>query len=386
MKCRRAFDADLTAVVRGEASDADFTAHAATCPDCAAELRVWTELDALLRAGAPSADADGDHPEPETLAAYVDAPATLVAAARTTVERHLASCPVCADEVGSLRRFDATRFAAARVDVATPEARAPRSRIARVLWHPAFAYALVTVLLVPLVRELLPRLPDESRVVDSRRELAAPAAKPAAPLARQPESLDLPLSAPAIEKQKAPEEDHAPADERGRSVEHHRDRLARAPGTAGHVDEADDAHDADDAEGAPSLHDLGGAFGPPSEAAAPRQAATEPEAVVIDVSPRARAVVSSVVTDRPVRLRITPPADFSAGPLDVRVRAHAGAREIATRVTDRADAIVVEIPPRWLAPGDYDVTLSPAVPGGARAESAVATLGFTVRASTAADR
>ena len=61
MKCRRAFEADLLAVVRAEGGDAEFLAHYPTCPDCAAEVRVWGELDGMLRTGASPADA---HPEP----------------------------------------------------------------------------------------------------------------------------------------------------------------------------------------------------------------------------------------------------------------------------------------------------------------------------------
>jgi hypothetical protein len=366
-------------VIRGEASDADFAAHAATCADCAAEVRVWTELDALLRAGAPAAD--GDHPEPETLAAFVDAPTTLAAASREAVERHLASCRVCADEVGTLRRFDPTRLAMPAADVATPIARTSRGALARVLWHPAFAYALVAALLVPLLRDQMPRMSEQTRAVDARRELTAPA-RPAAPVAREPEAVS-PPAAPALPKQKAPAQERAAADERlAQNAERRRDQAPRAPEAAGGVE-------ADDMEGAPSLHDLAGVVRPP--AAVPGTAfapAAQPATAVIELRPNAPTVVSSAAGERAVRLRITPPADLPSGPLDVRVRARVGAREIGKRVTERADAIVVEIPARWLTPGDYVVTLTPAVPAGVLAESdvaGVATLGFTVRAPTSAE-
>ena len=60
MTCRRAFEADLAAVLHGD-GDAAFLAHAETCAACAAEVRVWRELDELLHAGA-AAPAPAVHP------------------------------------------------------------------------------------------------------------------------------------------------------------------------------------------------------------------------------------------------------------------------------------------------------------------------------------
>jgi hypothetical protein len=93
-------------------------------------------------------------------------------------------------------------------------------------------------------------------------------------------------------------------------------------------------------------------------------------------------VVSYAAAARGVLLRVVPPTDLADGPLDVRVRGRANQHEIATRVIDRASAIEVRIPPSWLVPGDYVVTLQP-VAGAGAAAGAPATLGFTVRAPTA---
>jgi len=75
------------------------------------------------------------------------------------------------------------------------------------------------------------------------------------------------------------------------------------------------------------------------------------------------------------------------------VRGKAGAHEIDERVAAGADAIEVRIPPSWLTPGDYVVTLRAAdaplasakTADGDRSGSDVA-LGFSVLAPTAATR
>lgn len=372
MKCRRAFDADLTAVVRGEAADADFTAHAATCPDCAAEVRVWTELDAMLRAGVP---APAEHPEPETLVAFVDAPATLASDERTTVERHLAACRVCADEVGSLRRFDPVRTAASTVAAADAVApAAARDGIARVLWHPAFAYALVAVLLVPLVLQQLAHVPEASRIAAKPKEAELPIPQPAAPAepargldaalnsAAAPESAPPAVPPPApppraerLAKQAGPaEEPPALADRAvGQTLERRRQAPQQAPAAAAPEMRAELERDD---EGAAPLAGLAGRAADTASARAPGASAPP---VVIDLGSNEPTLASSAFADRPVRLRVVPPSDLGPGSLAVRVRDPSGTREITTRAAFRADAIVVDIPAGWLVPGDYVVTLAP---------------------------
>jgi hypothetical protein len=97
---------------------------------------------------------------------------------------------------------------------------------------------------------------------------------------------------------------------------------------------------------------------------------------VLAIRPQKPTIVSIVDVEPGVLLRIEPPADLAPGPVDVKVQSRAGQRELGARVTDRANAIVIQIPPHWLASGDYTVTLQP-VEGGPPA-----LLGFTVRAPT----
>jgi hypothetical protein len=293
-----------------------------------------------------------------------------------------------------------------------------RGRLARVLWHPAFAIAVAVVLLVPLLRDQLARIPQATRAVDARRDVAAkdapssaevrakapagqskgsppdpvnaPAAQSDAPAARSnapAERPAVPAPQPAVpgpagdvrQQRPAPafaggarlEKDAAPAqgdallaEESGRATE--KRRRAEPKSEAASDDEGGDR------EGAPSLHDLAGAVAPAPGA--------QPGPAVVDLRTSAPAVVRSVVIERGVEMRITPPEDFPPGPVDVHVRGRSGGHQLATRIVDRADAIAMRIPPRWLAPGDYVVTLTPAdTPSGA------ATLGFTVAAPTAAE-
>ena len=473
MKCRRAFDADLAAVLRGDAGDADFVAHYPACPDCAAEVQVWRELDGMLRAGAP---ADAAHPDPEVLLAFADAPSALAAAVRSNVEQHLGACRVCADELRTLARFDPATIVAAGA-LAAAAAPAPRTAVAaastpdvtddapssggwlgRMVWHPAFAYALVAVLLVPLLRDQLWRIPVASRVVDVRHEerrqapeslppvlSAAPAPAPAAPppppagsadeagtlanLRDQEDGLEalaLPREADGLaqgstgskarvaaddaglRQDAAPAKPLAPAQPAPAAIaEIARDERARPlDGPAAPTDVAPLGREGQARQpevGAPAEPQAGfaararGALapgaGPQPEAEFAAKLSSKPAAntaaggasgSIVDVRSRAPTLIPFAVAEAGVLLRLAPPADFAAGALDIQVRGRVGGHAITTRVTDRADAIAVRIPPRWLAPGDYVVTLSPvdALPNGAARPAAI--LGFIVSAPNAA--
>lgn len=451
MSCRRAFETDLLAVLHGEDADPEFAAHYPACAECSAEVQVWRELDTMLRAGAPVA---GSHPAPQALLAFVDAPATLAATVRGEVERHLGSCRACADEVRTLRTFDATRLVAAGVasgastavraaraastaveierrpaTVVAPRAGAHPTRerpgasegswLARLVWHPAFAYALVVLLLVPVLRDQLPRVAEETRVVDARRQAPLPAApgerdagQPAAMMKRSaPDALaDAPRPAPNAA---APPEAPRP--------------LAQAPAAASPPARPAVALRGED-EGAPGGNDVTGMLRPASKArsadtasrglaappagsealpggaaaghrdelarreaapaleerarhdAAPAAAADQP--LVIALAAHAPTTIAAGAGEAGAVVRVVAPADLAPGPLDVSVRARAGLRELHSRVTDRAGAIEVQIPPHWLVPGDYAVTLTPVDAGPNRAHEP-AIFGFTVRTPTA---
>ncbi|MEW6270194.1 MAG: zf-HC2 domain-containing protein, partial [Thermodesulfobacteriota bacterium] len=175
MSCRRAFEIDLAAFLH-EPRDArwdDFRAHYPRCAACAAEVAAWTALETML---APP------HPGEETLRCWARERDALDAATRASVERHLARCPSCTEELRVLERFAAgpkegaghelrrhearVRPAGRRVDhaatrgaTATSHAQGRPRRgapgvLRRVLRHPALPWAaLVVLLLLPTFRE-----------------------------------------------------------------------------------------------------------------------------------------------------------------------------------------------------------------------------------------
>jgi hypothetical protein len=151
MSCRRAFDIDLADFLSepGREEFADFREHYPLCPDCAAEVRAWTDLHVLLQ--SRMAGPNGGHPDPEMLLRYEQSDARLAASAVEEIESHLARCPSCRDELSALRQFD---FSALGAEV--PRGATVRDRLAAFLGglrglfaHPAFAYALVLLLLYP---------------------------------------------------------------------------------------------------------------------------------------------------------------------------------------------------------------------------------------------
>jgi hypothetical protein len=142
-------------------------------------------------------------------------------------------------------------------------------------------------------------------------------------------------------------------------------RKARGPAPAARSGD-------DEAARAPAAR---GALRPSSAIGAEREVASgrAPRRWRLDARARdrshGRAIVPYAAAARGVLLRVVPPTDLADSPLDVQVRG-ANQHEIATRVIDRASAIEVRIPPSWLVPGDYVVTLQPVGRGrgGRRAE------------------
>src|SRR5437016_5267679 len=185
MSCRRAFDLDLADFVAGSARPewAEFRAHYARCAECSAEVRAWTELHLLLQ--PPAA-----HPAEELLLRFESEPGRLPAAERRAVEEHLARCASCNDELAALRRFD---FASLEARAAASPAVSFAAFLRRLVLHPAFAYAIVLLLLYPALEGRFPspapqaaredrkaaieRLADESAPAEEvRRKPAEPAA------------------------------------------------------------------------------------------------------------------------------------------------------------------------------------------------------------------
>jgi hypothetical protein len=154
--CRKAFERDLAAFVIDprDPTWAEFREHYPTCPDCAAEVRAWTELQIELQAGKGEHD---PHPSKDLLLSYEERRETLHPAERRMIEGHLACCHVCSDELRMLRGFD---FSVLRRPVPRRRERSWRlvrelpSWLRAVVWHPAFAYALVLMLLYPTAMHL----------------------------------------------------------------------------------------------------------------------------------------------------------------------------------------------------------------------------------------
>jgi hypothetical protein len=149
MSCRRALEIDLADFLAEPvlAEFAEFRVHYPGCAECSAEVRAWTEVVALLRESAPSGN--GAHPEPALLLRYEERDAALPAAQRTEIERHLASCATCREELLSLRSFPFEVLAVRPADPPRHETIAWLSRLRALVLHPAFAYALVALLLWP---------------------------------------------------------------------------------------------------------------------------------------------------------------------------------------------------------------------------------------------
>ncbi len=389
MTCRRAFEADLPAVLHGESADADFLAHYPTCPACATEVGVWRELDGMLRTRTPDVER---HPEPETLVAFADAAATLGGDVRAEVERHLASCRLCADELKALAGFDPARLGAP-VPIA-PAPRPERSALARIVWHPAFAYALVAVLLVPIVLERWPqmetRFAEDKAPAEPESALLAERDGSARPVAPPPPAAPAAQAAPPAQ----PRRESAPKEKAARYADPTEEELVRSResrqiskmGRA--LADADAPRDTGAVARAPRMKaPLAGAApaGGVAENAAPRALAETvvPERV-LDIRADAPNVFEAPPRDAVVRLRVAAPPALGAGPVTVTVHARAGGALVLTWHADRADAIAIDIPPNRLLPGEYAVGLSPVPEAASGTSQSAMEIRFTVRTPSSA--
>lgn len=169
MSCRKAFEIEVPDFLVEPAREefAAFRAHYPGCAECASEVRAWTEVVELLRENAASGN--GAHPEPAQLLRYEDDATGLAPSVRSEIERHLASCAGCRDELGALRAFP---FEAGAPRPARSPLREGRwlARLRGLVLHPAFAYALVAVLLWPASLGLLRG--NESAWAPPREEVA----------------------------------------------------------------------------------------------------------------------------------------------------------------------------------------------------------------------
>jgi len=337
MSCLRAFDLDLADFVAGSARPewAEFRAHYARCAECSAEVRAWTELHLLLQ--PPAA-----HPPEELLLRFETEPGRLPAAERSGVEEHLAHCPSCRDELGALRRFDFT--ALEPKGAAAPPAR-PRpsfaERLRRLVLHPAFAYAIVLLLLYPALEG---RPPSRARQA-AREDRQAVAERPAG------------KSAPAT-RQKA-QEPAAPAN-LARSED---DALMRArkemapPAVTGRLQTGG-------AGGAERLADEKARIESESLEKAPRYAETraataEPagwKSLALS-APGAPVDVAARDLGTGLVLTLTVPDAARSGAVEVRVLDARGGREMRERFARAGERVAMRLPAAWLTPGTYTAEL-----------------------------
>jgi Putative zinc-finger len=328
MQCDRAFRVDLAEVLLpGDAPGAAaFRAHYPTCRECAAEVRAWTEVGLLLGGGGP-------HPAEAQLLGFEDRPETLPAVERAAVAAHLAGCAPCRDELAALRRFDPAALAV-RVPARTPPpARRFRWRaIGRLVWHPAFAYALALLVAIPFVLERFAARPVPRTDVAREEAPRAAGGRAGAPTA----------AAPAGGAQESLADAGAAAGEA---------RLAKrsaAAETEGTVAAGRERDAADETQAAPPAA--------PEPKLAARQA---PGAAMPMPAVPAGGTVELRAGGAPsVRLRLGRPAAAATGPAEVVVVSPDGRRELHERVTvPAAGPVEVDLPIAWLGGGTQRVEL-----------------------------
>jgi hypothetical protein len=156
LSCTRALEIDLPEFLADSSGEefAGFREHYPTCAACAAEIRAWTELHLQL---GRARGAESAHPAEELLLRFEERPDGLRTSERLAIEAHLETCRSCREELRTLGRFDASALPApGREGVPKRGQRLYKifGDVGRILAHPAFAYALVLILIYPtIVRE-----------------------------------------------------------------------------------------------------------------------------------------------------------------------------------------------------------------------------------------
>jgi hypothetical protein len=352
MACRRAFDLDLVACLldRERPEWREFRDHYPRCPECAAEVRTWTELHT---------HPDPDHVEPAALLAFEDAPGTLATAERRRIGTHLEACASCRDELTTLRGTDVATLVRGEVRPATPSRRWRMPSPRGVLMHPAFAYGLLLLLVLPtawpLVREqVAPRPAAAPPPAEARGETshAALGDDTTPHFEREAPALDLfrgdsPAGAAARQDEapaRAPEEQNAESRLRA---------LGRAEQPAPATPEAVQARTKRSAVAKaapePVVQD--------ALQEADEGATNDTTWPTVMLDPKVDTVVSVTGPGLLVRMPI-PTAALTAGLAEVRVRDRSGSREMREQhFGPPAHAAEIRLPAAWLTPGTYRVDL-----------------------------
>jgi hypothetical protein len=322
MTCRRAFDLDLVACLLDAARPewSEFREHYPRCPECAAEVRTWTELQSTL---APP------HPAPEDLIRFEARANDMDPEARKAVAAHIATCRSCRDELRALHAFDPRTVAAAGAPAAAAKRRwwSP----VRLVLHPAFAYGVALALAFPLLAPQLRPLVERARqVVPSSWPAQVPA--PAARVASRKESADRTDALGTVA---------------GGAAEPALDALADTP------------RDAVPAAAPPAEPNALAKAAPAAlEAGANTGAATDETPVVV-LAPEREVAIH--VPAHGLVLRLAPPRSQPALPAGLawlRVRDAAGRRELREQQFGSPGSNAeIRIPAGWLEPGAYRADL-----------------------------
>ena len=386
MGCRRSQEIDLPAFLADPRDEAfaDFRGHYPGCRDCSAELRVWTELHESLSAR---------HPEPERLARYEQLPA----AERAEIDRHTVRCPGCREELAALLAFDPAWLGAAAAAPDGPSLlerlRAALAPVGRVVWHPAFAYALVGLLLLPVVQRLastpsaptvdqlfstangpsyegdaVPQPASERLLLEPSEVAEAPVARPSPPPASRGESPDTRARPPdstlaqregtgldarseAVPGAEAADRAASEAFPGGEAADRAASERARTHAAKSRRAALRVAQDTAEAQGEPGGMLTQGFAG----ASAETEATLRLESWRTVEAARPRGVDA-------VRLLVPLPDELPAGELFATIREEEASRERRERIErlpDEAGARLAElrVPGAWLTPGRYRVEL-----------------------------
>ncbi len=318
MTCRRALDLDLADFVSDAARPewAEFRAHYPRCAECSAEVRAWTELHLSLRAS-------GDHPAEELLLRFETEPGRLPAAERRAVEDHLAHCASCRDELGALRRLDFAQLAP-RVAASTSARTSFAEVLRRALLHPAFAYALVLLLLF---------YPALERRQTEREDRGTPAAMGEA------------SSGGALRSEPAKQATARYTDEvlARRKLDAPLERAGRESPAA--------------APTAPAAGNLAEEKDERAFAKSRRSLAAEGWRALALSRPGAAVDVDAASLEGGLVLTLPVPETTPAGPVEVRVVDAQAGREMRQRFADARGSVTMRLPAAWLTPGTYTAEL-----------------------------
>ena len=343
MSCRKAYELDLAGFLADPTGAvwASFRDHYPRCDACAAEVRAWTDLHLALGRDA--------HPAPEDLVRFVDQPAALAPPSRHAIAEHLAACAACRDETHALRTIDP--LAEPRPARAATASRRAGGALARVLWHPGFAYAVaVAIGLYSLLtgRVAPPSLRSrETKATSTAAKPAAPAPPPPAatqpapaPPAARAEPLDVEMN--DLMKQQTPHAAApagAPAEADARAQTRELAAASANEPAARRRDEVRQGSAAKDEGAAAMAETARGAVAPPE----------------IVVTPDKETEASIPAGGGDVLLRV---AGVTHAVMAIVVVDDSGGRYLREKRTGERWA-VIRLPARWLTPGLYRIEVVP---------------------------